>query len=120
MKRFEADLRANKELRQKYEEACQNIAKAGEGKSDGEVLAKTAAELGYAISVADLERSFAAAQELDSAQLAKVSGGLTEDEEGNDSYCITAWHCYTAMLHNDVDEKNIACWSNYKCLFWNH
>ena len=83
-------------------------------------MAKAAAELGYSISAADLERSAAEIQELDLDELENVAGGVSTDEDGNDTFCITAWHCFTAALHTEAKSKDAACWSDYKCIVWSN
>lgn len=120
--KFETALRASEEMRKKYEEACERIARETEGQSEGEVMSKAAAELGYTVSAADIERSMADSQELDLDELEKVAGGssATTDENGNDIFCICAWHCFTAAIHTSSASKEVSCWSDYNCVKWNH
>ena len=139
LKRFENDLKANKELRKKLDEAVKRIAAEGLAQSDGEVMAAAAKELGYDVSVAALEQAKAEAETLDPEELAAVAGGVEHkqlcssdygcagivndaytDEYDHDSWCVTAWHCYAATLHTDAQDKDVSCWQDYKCLWLNN
>ena len=135
LKRFENDLRASIELQKKLDEAVKRITEEGKAKNDGEILVAAAKELGYDISIAALEQAKAEAEPMDPAELEAVSGGkkthnseyfngcglLWEqdnvDEYGHNMWCIATWHCLTALCHNDSKEKDITCWSDYKCVF---
>ena len=136
LKRFEQDLNADKALQKKLDEICSRIAEEGRAKSDGEVMAAAAKELGYDVSVAALEQARAEAEQLDPAELEKVAGGGRRGRPGcpqnagslcsfsyrgslwdeHDSWCFTAWYCYAATLHSDTDDEDVACWSDYSCL----
>ncbi|MGN0693046.1 MAG: Nif11-like leader peptide family RiPP precursor [Oscillospiraceae bacterium] len=72
--RMEEALRSDEELRKKLEEACRRIAEAGEAKNDGEIMMKAAAELGFSITIEDLERAKAASEELSDDEMDKVAG----------------------------------------------
>ena len=111
----------------------------GQAQSDGETMAAAAKELGYDITIAALEQVKAEAEELDAEDLNQVTGGYDgiggscfkeyhcvftwhdeiEDEDGHNTFCIAVWHCFTAALHTDSEEKKMACWSDYKCIFVN-
>ena len=128
MKRLEADLEASEELRAKLQETARKIADSGEATSDGDALAKAAAELGYEISVGDIEKIVAEAQELDDEELAAITGGnlingdvtLLDgplDNDMNSAWCLAAWHCYTAFLHTEGGTKDEKCWSSYECVY---
>ena len=73
--RMEETLRNDTELQKKYEETCKRIAESGEAKSDGEIMVKAAAELGFSITIEDMERAKAASEELSDDELDKVAGG---------------------------------------------
>ena len=124
LKAFEEALKADKSLWQRYEEALKGVTGAA---SDGEAMQKAAAELGYEVSLVELEKAWAAEQELDDAELDAVAGG--QDQYSN--FCFVMWCCYTVTRHPDIpDEPNDpgcprmysdkshteACWSNYNCL----
>ena len=121
--RMEEALRSDEELRQKLEEACKKIAESGEAKNDGEIMVKAAAELGYSITIEELERASASAEELSEEELNSVSGGEWalawegEDEYGHDRYCVSVWHCNTITLHTNSKDKAVSCFADYFCGF---
>ena len=146
LKRFEADLKNNEELKRKFEEALKRQVEGGEAQSEGEVMVRAAKELGYDISIAALEQTRAEAEELDPEALKDAAGGddgvggydhtrtdncwkeylcavvnrtSYEDLEGHDTWCITAWHCYAATLHTEGGTEKEKCWSDYKCVLVN-
>ena len=122
--RMEDALRSDEELRKKLEEACKTIAESGEAKNDGEVMVKAAAELGFSITIEELERAFASAEELSEEELNNVAGGfddcsssdIGEDDKGHNNWCLTAWHCATVTLHTKTTTHAEACWSNNLCV----
>ena len=71
------------------------------------------AELGYDITVQDLEMMVADLQELDEEELAAVAGGNVingeglpvfdgdNDRDGREAWCVAYWHCYTALMHTE-------------------
>ena len=139
VKRFENDLKANKELRKKLDDAVKRIAAEGLAQSDGEVMVSAAKELGYDISITALEQAKAEAEALDPEELAAVAGGVENqdlcssiyacddifnetyiDEYGHDSWCMTAWHCLAATLHTDAQDQDVTCWKDYQCLWLNN
>ena len=73
---FEAALQGSKELQEKFASAKARIAESGEAASDAELLVKAAAEVGYTLTVEELERAIAQAQEVNEEELAKVAGGI--------------------------------------------
>lgn len=75
LKRFLADIQADRELYRKVEAIGRRMMIAGSKKSGNELMAKAAAELGYSVTAAELERAEAATEELDDDQLEAVSGG---------------------------------------------
>ncbi len=117
--RLERDLSEQPELREKLEAEMKRIAEAGEAESDGEVMVKATAALGYTITLEELERSAADLEKLDDEEL-KAAGGWSTDEKGHDDECLTAWHCYAATLHSDTESKVVSCWKNYLCFLAYH
>ena len=109
LKRFEEELKNSKDLQEKFEEAVKHIAESGEAQSDGEIVVKAAAELGYTFTVGDLERAKAGDEKMDADELEQLSGGS--------NLCVFDETCYTAFLHPSEQDKNNACWSDYKCVF---
>ena len=139
MLRLEKNMMQDKEFVRKFDLAAKEALESGECKCDGEVLVKAAASLGYKISLSELERMDAENEKLDSEEMEMVSGGAVdpkydewcwkdfgcainyhvpnEDEDGHHYVCLTAYHCFTALLHTDnTDDKKVACWSNYRCI----
>ena len=107
LERLNQDLAHNEELAGKLEAALKGIAERKEAGSDGEAMVKAAAELGYTISIADLERATAENELLDLDALTQVSGGDKSE------YCTIKYSCYAAFLH--PDGENEACFNNYYC-----
>ncbi len=119
LRRMEADLRADEGLRTRLEEAARRAADAGAA-SDGVAMAAAAAELGYRVSAADLERSVAGGEELDLDELAGVAGGTGRvDKNGKQAWCWFNYHCYAAIRHDEGGTTYESCWSHYRCLFVN-
>ena len=135
MIRMEADMAASEELRGKLDTAMKRIAEAGEAKSDGEIFEKAAAELGYHITAAELERLSAENEAVSPDELDQVAGGVVyypskpskgddnrkEDSDGHAVFCMAAWHCYTAMIHTKANQGNerVRCWKDYNCIMVN-
>ena len=123
LNRLEEALRSDEELSKKLEEAIKRIAESGKAKNDGEVMVKAAAELGFSITMEDLERAKAASEELSDDELDNVAGGTsfsTKDNLGHDDQCYTLWHCWTITCHTETTTHNEDCWSNFMCCFINH
>jgi len=135
MIRMESDLAASEELRGKLDTAMKRIAEAGEAQSDGEIFEKAAAELGYHITAAELERLSAEDEAVSPDELDQVAGGVVyypskpskgddnrkEDSDGHAVFCMVAWHCYTAMIHTKANQGNerVRCWKDYNCIMVN-
>ena len=130
IRKLEEALTTDANLRDRFEAALKKIADERLANSDGEAMVKAAAELGFKISIEEMERLFAAMQELDDEELDEVSGGTAkrqscrgkvakhaheEDENGHDGYCDVVWHCAAITLHTKTDSKNVACWNEYLC-----
>lgn len=138
MLRFEKDLNADEKLRGKLEDAIAALQASGECTSDGDIMEKAARSLGYSISAAELERMNAERQEASQEEMELAAGGgnyekenqkrcgsdyycdtlwdtVDMDEHGHNSFCITAWHCLTVMLHTETKNKEVACFKDYKC-----
>ncbi|MGN0693047.1 MAG: Nif11-like leader peptide family RiPP precursor [Oscillospiraceae bacterium] len=119
--RMEEALRNDEALRKKFDEAITRIAESGEAKNDGEIMVKAAAELGYSITIEDLERAKAAAEELSDEEIEKISGGwdkgtLDIDDKGHNNWCLTVWHCCTITLHTETTTHREACLLDYWCV----
>ena len=98
LKRFLADIQADRELYRKVEEIGRRMVEAGSKKSGNELMAKAAAELGYSITAAELERAEAAAEEVDDNQLEGVCGGANNDSgSGCLTDCTVNFACTTTI-----------------------
>ena len=73
IKAFEAALKDNKDLQEKYEAALKRIVENKEATGDGETLAKAAAEVGFSLTMADLERKQAETVEISSSKNSSIS-----------------------------------------------
>ncbi len=90
--RLEHDMRSDETLAKRLEEAA--AAYAG---SDAEILAAAAAELGYQVDVAELERASAQSEEIDLDELAHVAGGTT-DITTYPKNCIMTYLCDSLLV----------------------
>ena len=116
---FEAALKESKELQEKFAAAQKRIAENKEASSDGELLVKAAAEIGFTLSMEELERAFAQDQELSDEELDNVVGGVNNGS-ANDTWCVKDYACYFVYKH-DSTNKLAACFSDYNCFqFYNH
>ena len=100
LKRFQEDMRADRELYRKLEEIGRRMLKDGSKESGNELMAKAAKELGYSITAAELERAEAAAEELDDDQLDGVSGGF---DESTWTDCTLNFACSNNVNKKDYD-----------------
>lgn len=111
---FEAAMKESKELRDKYVAAQKRIIENKEAGSDGEMLVKAAAEVGFVLTMEELERAIAQAQELSDEELVAVSGGAGNSD---DYVCTLDYYCYIAFKHDEDGNTNRACFSDYYCVF---
>lgn len=144
-KQFDSDMAASQELVEQYNQITRRIIEEKSADSDADIAIKAAAELGYTITVADLERARAQSESMDVDEMEAVAGGVevcwkdytcvvayetvTKDDDGHDFMCVASWHCLTAFMHTtpsdgyEGDDKrnnqNCNCWSNYCCLIVN-
>ena len=91
MKRFETDLHASEELRNKLTACYEQLGgKAGE-KLDDELMAKAAVAFGYQLTEADFARGRAEAEALSKNDLDMVSGGKIT------LWCMYNEYCFFAL-----------------------
>ena len=88
---LEAALKENKELFEKFIAAKKRIVENKEADSDSEMMVKAAAEIGFTLTVAEVERVIAETQELSDEDLAKVAGG----EFHLENWCWLDYNCGT-------------------------
>ena len=116
--RFEADINADGKLRESFDAAVKRIVEADGVTSDGDAMVKAAAELGYDLSMGELERLYAESQELSDDELDAIAGGRANS-------CMTDYYCYTVVNHDsetdpDGKKESVACFVDYKCMaYWN-
>ena len=126
--RLEHDMAEQPELREKLDAEIKRVAEAGEAKSDGEIMVKAAAALGYTVSVEELERAAADLEKLDDDELEAAGGKyvgpgkkndrieIKDDEKGHAQWCGVTWHCFAAFIHTEAEDKNVACWKDHQCI----
>ena len=88
---FENALKESKELQKAFETAKKRIVENKEADGDSEMLVKAAAEIGFTLTVAEVERVIAETQELSDEDLAKVAGG----EFHLENWCRLDYNCGT-------------------------
>ena len=98
---FELALKERKELREKFVAAQKRIAENKEASNDVELLVKAAAEVGYTLTVVEIERAIAEAQEISDEDMAKVAGG---NWVAADSEMFMPLTCVEVVVGNDAPE----------------
>ena len=79
LQRMVRDMHEQPELKEKLEAEINRILETGEAETDGEVIVKAAAALGYTITLEKIERFAADLEQLDDNELDAVSGGFFTD-----------------------------------------
>ena len=97
IKAFDAALKENKELLDKFNAAAKRIMENKEAESDAGLIVKAAAEIGFTLTEAEIERQMANTQEIGDEELANVAGG------NNDS--------------NTFEVEYTWCWLNVGCYY---
>ena len=112
---FEAALKESEELQEKLLAAQKRIVENKEASSESEVLVKAAAEVGYTLTIAEVERAIAQNQELSEEELENVSGGLFLL---GDDWCWTDYRCIFLFKGNrffdGIIDMNRDCTQNFK------
>ena len=106
-------------------------------------MSETARELGFDLSVDELEKIFVSAQEPDENELRVVAGGdleenHPEDEPDYDPYegltkyekdallydldtnCYFDHWCVMTFLHTETDRTDVECFKNYDCVWFSN
>ena len=73
--KFEEALRDDPEKQKAFEEALEKIAEEKSVESESEAFVKAAKELGFDLTIEEIERSFAEKQEMGDDELDEVAGG---------------------------------------------
>ena len=95
---FEAALKESAELQEKFAAAKKRIAENKEAEGEVKIFVKAATEVGFDLTVADVERAIAEAQELSDEDLENVSGGFIE------GWCFFEYFCFIAFLGYPPEE----------------
>ena len=127
LKRFEEDLKKSAEAREKLEVLFGRIVKEGKAQSDGEAMVLAAKEMGYQITLADLDKKAADAEALDTEEMERVTGGATDlnvyyeskngEEIAKRNDCTVNYACDYIWNQQLVDENghNTWCLAYYNC-----
>ena len=108
---FEAALKESKELQEKFVAAQKRIVEKNEASSEGELLVKAAAEVGFTLTMAEIERAFAENQELSDEELDNVAGGASNAT----GLCWKDYAC-SFVYHHDSTDKDDFCAFDYFCI----
>ena len=73
--KFEEALRTDPEKQKAFEKALEKIAEEKSVESESEAFVKAAKELGFDLTIEEIERSFAEKQEMGDDELDEVAGG---------------------------------------------
>ena len=109
--KFEEAMEKNPEMQKEYEDNLKKIIETKTAKSVGEAIYLAVKEMGFDISMEELERNFADKQELEDDELDKEAGG------GGGNPCWFNDGCFTVINHSGGQDKEEACWSDYNCVF---
>ena len=139
LKDLDKKLADDKDLAAKFEQALKDAPLQGAA-NDAEVLVAAARAVGVQLTCEEAERAIAQAVTLSEQDLEQEAGGaptwrvegwdevdwdravdIIEDWVGyNDSICGLIWNCYAAFMHSTRDDHNEACWSDYRCIWFNN
>ncbi len=101
IKRFEAALGTDRELRHRFEESVQEIARSDRTRRAAEIAAMAAAQLGYSLPV-DCFESAAAMEAISDDEIGTVAGGRAMPA---DEFHLNTW---LGTLLRDVMKKDSA------------
>ncbi|MEE1200762.1 MAG: Nif11-like leader peptide family natural product precursor [Christensenellales bacterium] len=115
---FQNALKENEALRKQFEAALQRISENKEATCDGEAYAKAAAEVGFILTTAEMERFMAGNQTLDDDSLRMVVGGWCAFSSSNgmaegDEHCAVDYHCLLIFRHTENGRTDVKCTSDY-------
>ena len=102
LKKIEEALRGDRALAEKFKVELKRLIEEKSVANKDEALVKAAQEVGFEVSLADLDKAKAAVQELDPEEMSKVAGGEDDkpfapaEEVGNCfinylGECTSAW-----------------------------
>ena len=106
--KFEEALRDDPEKKKAFEEALEKIAEEKSVESESEAFVKAAKELGFDLTIEEIERSFAEKQEMGDDELDEVAGGkwCWKDHDCMAIYhvkkeCNSSGSCFTNYIRNN-------------------
>ncbi len=103
--KFEDALKNDELKRKTFDDAYKKILAEKSAGSNGEALVKAAKEIGFDISIEELERSYAEKQEMNDEELDKVAGG--------GRYCEWSYYCITVYSHEEAVDDLPDCIMDY-------
>ena len=107
IKKFEEALRNDELKRKTFEDAYKKILAEKSVGSNNEAVVKAAKEIGFDISIEELERSYAEKQEMNDDELDKVAGGRVDGP-----YCAITYECGHFYYHKNPG-NNPDCFMGY-------
>ena len=102
---FEEAMKKDEEKQKAYEAALKKIAASKEAKSNGDLVARAAKEVGFDRTAEECDRVFAAKQEMKDDELDNIAGG----------WCWTSHGCHYVISHSDKVDTKEDCFSDYVC-----
>ena len=106
LKNFMEEVKRNPETAEKFNKMIRDC------RENGRELSEAAAELGYDISTAQLERFIAEREKLDPDALSRIVG-----RNGGNVNCIGSYSCITALMYSDEPRQ---CLQDYYCVKFNN
>ena len=110
LKQFDAEIAGDEELRRKFADAYKRIRESDGDATRAETFVQAAAEIGYSISLPEIERAQAEAQNLSDSELDAVAGGSIV----GDVPCDYSYEC--TAVSADICNGNLHCSRNYACV----
>ncbi|MBR2822194.1 MAG: Nif11-like leader peptide family RiPP precursor [Clostridia bacterium] len=123
LKKFEEAMKESKALAEKFRVEFKRLITEKIASSDGEAVIKAAKDLGFEVTLADLEKAQAEAQNLDQEELNAVAGGGDDElfapaKERFETVCALDYSCHDIFLHNHKHKQGEKepCWHDYLCM----
>jgi len=123
LKKFEGALKGDKTLGEKFRAEFKRLIEEKLAANDGESVIKAAKALGFDITMADLDKAKAEAQNLDPEELDAVAGGGNDGDfapakERYETVCALDYSCHDIFLHNHKHKQGDKepCWHDYLCM----
>lgn len=122
MKKIEEALRRDPKQLEKLDMETARIIKEEAGIAPAEAYVRAIKTvLGIGVSLSDLERAKAAAEELDPDELTAGTGGWGNNGDDELEMCMADYACFAILMHDTKsDNHNEACWRDYLCGFVYH